>query len=141
MRTLACLLVPFFLATGCGPAASIDRVSSDLSGRDPVLQVWCHAKRLEEGADIKVQVEWNKNLGTGPVSPTAVRADHVVVVPVAQWALGAAAFDRENEMEIRFVYNGDILAHRKLTTPSDFSNAFSKVQSAPSTEQPASAPR
>jgi hypothetical protein len=125
MRHVLGAVLVLAVIAGCGPAASIDKLGSDNSGKDPVLQVWCHVKRLEENADIKVVVEWNHNTGTAKVSETARRAsDNVAVVNVEQWAFGNSTYDRLNEMSVRFVYDDTVLAQRVLSTPNEFANAF-----------------
>ncbi len=125
MRRVLGALVVLAILAGCGPAASVDKLSSDLSGKDPVLQVWCHAKRLEEGSDIKVVVEWNKNVGTGPVAWNQPRErDNICVVNIQQWSIGNSSYERLNEMTVRFLYNDQELAHRVCPAPTEFVNAF-----------------
>lgn len=125
MRWLVCALLPMFVyLAGCGPSASIQRLSSDTSGQDPILQVWTKAGGFEAGADIKVLVGWNKHLGTGPVSPTDPRSDGMCVVKVSDWKPNASDYDHSNDMRIEFIYNGQLLAKKVLPTPTDFANAY-----------------
>ncbi len=125
MLKLACFMLPLVLLAGCGgPSARIDKVSGDMSGDEPVLQVWTRAHKIEAGADAKVVVGWNKWLGTGPVTQGEIRADGTCVVKVADWKPGASDHDKLTDMRVEFTYNNKVLAKRVLTTPTDFANAF-----------------
>src|SRR5581483_7182725 len=81
VRHLACLVVvPLLILAGCGPSLSVQRLTTDASGQEPVLQVWCRdAKRLD-GHDVQVLVGWNRWLGTASVDATTVRPDGLLVV-------------------------------------------------------------
>ena len=123
-RVLGAFLLLAVLA-GCGPSATIDKLASDLSGKDPILQVWCHAKGLKEGDDYRVTVEWNKNVGTAPVAWNSPREnDNFCLVQVQQWSIGNSTWDRLNEMNVHFLYNQKEIARRVFKTPTDFANAF-----------------
>jgi hypothetical protein len=124
-RFLGVFLVLAVLA-GCGPSATIDKLASDLSGKDPILQVWCHAKSLREGDDYRVNVEWNKNVGTASVDWNSPHEDNFCLVQVQQWSIGNSTWDRLNEMNVHFLCNQKEIAHRVLKTPTDFANAFNE---------------
>ncbi len=139
MRIFAFLVAALILA-GCGASASIQHLATDNSGQDPVLQVWCKAKRLEQGADSQIVVGWNKRLGTGPVNAADLRSDGTLVVKVTQWQPTGSDWDRSNEMRVEFLYEGKVLAKRVLPAPTDFANAYERAQSKPA-DKPADAPK
>jgi len=151
VRHLACLVVvPLLILAGCGPSLSVQRLTTDASGQEPVLQVWCRdAKRLD-GHDVQVLVGWNRWLGTASVDATTVRPDGLLVVNVAKWQPNQSDFDKFNEMRVEFSADGRLFAKRQLPAPTDFANAFdaahpkpgaAKPPEKPSVEQPADAPK